>query len=424
MLKVMYDRERQTIGIILDVPVPPELLDHPELSVVLAAFSRAGGETRHSDDQALTELHIQASGWPSFVASIPSPEAAFHGLPLLDLLTAGQSVRDHGLQVNFHQKPFDSPRRYWNFILDQGHFAGYLFNRLGWFAAPVNRVVTSFPLHVDIETASTCNMNCPMCYRRMLKDTGQMDPALFRRIVDECAAEKVFSVRLSWRGEALTHPRIKELIAYACERIPNVSFLTNAFYIDEAMARCFVECGVSYVAVSFDGIGATYEKVRAPASFAENRARLRQLRHLREKAGANRPQVRLCTIWPAIKDDPQAYYEAMQPVSDFIVYNPYINFAGPMTVKPEFICQYPWERLVVAFNGDTQCCTGWNAQDIVLGNATDQSLKSMWQGPAMDRLREIHAAGGRLALPGCAACRHGSKGDENASIDDILARRW
>jgi radical SAM protein with 4Fe4S-binding SPASM domain len=212
------------------------------------------------------------------------------------------------------------------------------------------------------------------------------------------------------------------MIAYATRRIPNVSFLTNAFYLDDDMIDCFIENKVSYISVSFDGLGEVYEKVRHPAKFEENYNLLARLKEKKEAAGVKLPQVRVCTIWPAISSDPDAYYQTMKQVSDYVVYNPYINFTGPMTVKPDFICQYPWERMVVAYNGQAQCCTGWNADDIILGNLKDRTLKEMWHGELMERIRGLHSAGRRMELSSCADCRHGAKGDPNVSIDEILSR--
>jgi radical SAM protein with 4Fe4S-binding SPASM domain len=424
MLKVRYDHTLKRLFFLFDMPLSEADAAHPEFAGFLTRFAGRGGRTEYRNGN-IVSLSIELDGWRSFIGEVLSEQdAAFQLDVLSQLLESGGMELGDGLQVNFHQNPYDTAGRYWQFILNQGNFTLYFFNRVNWDMAPRNRIVTPFPLHVDIETASTCNMNCPMCYRSGLKHTGQMEPELFRKIVDECAAEGVYSVRLSWRGETLTHPNIRELIEYACRNIPNVSFLTNAFYIDEETAQAFIESGVSYVAVSFDGIGEVYEKVRAPARFDVNRGRLARLKELRGAANSTLPQVRLCTIWPAIKDDPEAYTWAMTPVSDYMVCNPYINFAGPMEIKPDFICQYPWERLVVGYDGETQCCTGWNATDIILGNVRDRSLKEMWLSPSMDNIRETHARGGRLEFESCAACRHGSKGDENVSIDQILERRW
>lgn len=425
MLQVHYNRSAGMIVLRFELPTPPSVVGDPEFAELVSCIRTAGGAVDFGRDGECRGFSIDVEGWRQLINDLLPPRQAEFQLQILAQLLASESNElGEGLQVNFHQNPFDTAERFWRFHLAQGNFTRFVFNRVNWYMAPKNQITTPFPLHVDLESASTCNMNCPMCYRRGLKETGQMEPGLFRKLVDECADQEVFSIRLSWRGETLTHPRIKELIAYACERIPNVSFLTNAFFVDEDMAECFIDCGVSYVAVSFDGIGEIYEKVRAPAKFEENRRRLEKLKRMREERGAKLPQVRLCTIWPAIKDDPEAYARTMRPVSDYMVCNPYINFMGPMQIKPDFICQYPWERLVVGFNGDVQCCTGWEADDIILGNASNTSLRDMWHSERMGEIRRLHSEGRRLELQSCARCRHGSKGDEGANINDILERRW
>jgi MoaA/NifB/PqqE/SkfB family radical SAM enzyme len=263
-----------------------------------------------------------------------------------------------------------------------------------------------------------------MCYRDMLSASGQMDPELFRQLVDECQRHGVFSIRLSWRGELLTHPNIREMIAYATARIPNVSFLTNAFYLDDATAECLVESGVAYVAVSFDGVLDVYEAVRAPAKFHESREKVARLKRLREERGASRPQIRLCTVWPAVSRDPEQYQRLMTPVCDYMVCNPYINFKGERRIKPDFICQYPWERIVVGYDGKAQCCTGWEADDIILGQGGRDSIASMWNGPLLEAIRAKHAAGERMSIGSCAECRHGAQGDPDASIQEIVRRKY
>lgn len=404
-----------------EMPAPPSIVGHPALREALGDVRELGGSLEWREGEL--------AGFQMPLASLSALVARRLGSEYTTAFEQGATKRralkaEDGLVVNFHQRAFDTRERFWSFILQQGHFLDYLLNRIFWDFAPKNGVVTPFPLHVDIETASTCNMNCPMCYRRKLAHTGQMDVELFKSIVDECAANGVFSVRLSWRGEALTHPRIAEMIAYSARRIPNVSFLTNAFYLDDAIMDVLVREGLSYLAVSFDGMGEVYDALRRPATFEDSRARLATLREKVAGSGHGLPQVRLCTIWPAISMDPQAYYDSMSQVSDYIVCNPYINFIGDMELKHCFICQYPWERIVVAYDGDIQCCTGWNATDIVLGNAATTSIKDAWHGDRLQRIRELHARGERLSLDSCAACRHGSVGDPDISIWEILERGY
>jgi len=425
MLKCAPDTEKNLI-IRFDMPIPKICMAHPELAHLTASVESLGkGLLDHTPEGELAGMRLSPGHIQSLTANLLEPGEAASQNSLFEKLFSSQIMeKKQGLDINFHQKPFDTKERYWNFILNQGHFASYFFNRLAWFLGPSNEFVTDFPLHVDLESASTCNMNCPMCYRDQLSHTGQMDVDLFKTAVDECAHHHVFSIRLSWRGETLTHPRIKEMIAYACAKIKNVSFLTNAFYLDEDMVDAFISSGLSYLAVSFDGVGDIYEKIRHPAKFDENQGRLLRLMEKRRKEGSLLPQIRLCTIWPAIRHNPEEYTTAMTPVSDYMVCNPYINFKGPMEIKPDFICQYPWERIVIGYNGDTQCCTGWNADDIILGNIREKTIHEMWHSERMNEIRKIHATGNRMTLSSCAQCRHGSKGDPNIILDKILERKY
>lgn len=422
MLKA-YTQDNGHLELIFDTPMPPEAARHQEWKAVADCLDGAGAEIVRAQDGSVTGVKSGPQAWDIFMREFLTEGEYEAQRAFFDMLPAtGAAEAGEGLQVNFHQQSFDTAERYWLFCLNQGHFAKYLFNRIGWYLGPKKGVVTPFPLHVDLETANTCNMNCPMCYRDMMDEVGQMDMGVFRKAVDECAANHVFSVRLSWRGEALTHPRIKEMIEYACERIPNVSFLTNAFYIEDDLIECLVRNQVAYIAVSFDGIDEIYEKIRHPATFDDAWSRLDRLRRAREAAGASRPQIRTCTIWPAVKDDPEAYRNAMSKVADYMVCNPYMNYKGPMEIKEGFICQYPWERIMVAWNGKTLCCTGWNPTDIVLGNVAEKSIKEMWHSPELANIRKIHAQGRRMELETCATCRHGCAGEPNTDIDTILER--
>ena len=425
MLTCKSDKDKLDIG--FDVPVPDVCLKNMEFNELLKTMTDNDSQEciKRNTANEITGLVIKIGTLNRIIdQALPVEIAGVEKKTITNLINNDPGSLKTGLQINFHQRSFDSPERYWNFILNQGNFLLYFFNRIKWFLGPKNEYVTDFPLHVDLESASTCNMNCPMCYRKLLKHTGQMDFELFKKAVDECAENHVYSIRLSWRGETLTHPRIKEMIAYATSKIKNVSFLTNAFYIDEDMIDCFIDAGVNYVAVSFDGIKDIYEKIRAPAEFKTNYDKLLLLKNKKNQKNSLLPQIRLCTIWPAIKDDPDEYYTLMKDVSDYIVCNPYINFAGPMEIKHDFVCQYPWERIVVAYNGDAQCCTGWNADDIILGNIKDKTIYEMWHSSQMDAIRTTHAEGKRMSLNSCAQCRHGSKGDPDITIDEILERKY
>ena len=424
MFKIAIDKKNKRLKFALDVPIPVFIENRDDFKLFIENISRNENFKIFRDNKGnVNSFSIDIDSWIDFIENnFNDEELGFQKKMLDGILRRDFNELGEGLEVNFHQRPFDNSIRYWSFILNQGNFGEYFINRFKWYILSKYSIVSPFPLHVDLETSSMCNMNCPMCYRSQIKNTGQMDIDLFKMTVDECAENNLFSIRLSWRGESLTHPKIEEMIEYATGRIKNVSFLTNAFYLDKNKIDCLIENKVSYVAVSFDGIGENYELIRHPAKFEKSYEKVELLKKRRKDAKSKLPQIRLCTLWPAIKDDSEAYYKTMKEVSDYIVCNPYINFKGPMKVKTDFICQYPWERMVIAYNGDSQCCTGWNADDIILGNIKDSSICDMWHSDLMNKIRSLHAKGKRMKLNSCSECRHGSKGDPNTNIEDILKR--
>jgi len=328
------------------------------------------------------------------------------------------------MDINFHQRLLDNVDRFWDFYGNHGDFLTTFINRFQWHEYSKHFFVSDFPLHVDIETSSKCNMSCPMCFRRNFNDLGEMEWKTFTRIVDECEENGLYSIRLSWRGETMTHPKVFDMIDYSVKRIPNVSFLTNTFYITNKVADFLIEKGLTYLGCSFDGIGDVYNKVRAPAEFEDSMDKLRYLKKKRDRLDLDNPQIRICSIWPAVSKNPKEFYECMKSVSDMVVVNNYKDFAEKPNPVPGFICQYPWERLIIAHDGRAQCCTGWNADDITLGNIKTYTLRKMWHGEILNRLRELHKKGNRMQLRSCSTCRHGNTlPDQSIDIEDIVSRK-
>ena len=125
---------------------------------------------------------------------------------------------------------------------------GYDQYRRNWSRYPKEQFVDEYPILVDIELSSLCNLQCPMCYTitQEFKDKVHaqlMDMQLFRKIVDEISG-KVNAVRLSLRGEATLHPEFISCIRYCKDKgIKEVSFLTNAARLDKEYFIEMAEAG-------------------------------------------------------------------------------------------------------------------------------------------------------------------------------------
>ncbi len=131
------------------------------------------------------------------------------------MLHSYRKLMKKAVKINFFQKSLDTKFRNFLFSYNQGDYMKYLKNRLQWYLYPNIKKVSPFPLHLDVEITSKCNLKCPMCASRHISSEkynryGDMDFSLFKKISDEAAENKIFSVRLSWRGEVFSNPDFLE----------------------------------------------------------------------------------------------------------------------------------------------------------------------------------------------------------------------
>ncbi|QCO07169.1 radical SAM/SPASM domain-containing protein [Azospirillum argentinense] len=318
--------------------------------------------------------------------------------------------------INKGQFTLDTPERAAAFERARGHGCAeeYAENRLQWTNFPHEKRVADYPLHVDLELASICNLRCPMCYTisahfRERVNARLMDFGLFTRLVDECAAGGVYSIRLSLRGEAFLHPRIVDCVRYAKQKgIREVSTLTNGIRLDGALFQELMEAGLDWITVSIDGVGPVYEKIRRPARFDDMVAKLTEFARLRREAGSVKPAIKVQSILPAIAEKPEEFYSIFAPITDLVSANPLIDFMqdkAELPKIPDFSCPQIYQRLVVGADGTCMMCANDESQEIVVGDANRQTLHEIWHGPEMTRIRGLHAQHeGCAALKPCANC--------------------
>jgi len=319
------------------------------------------------------------------------------------------------VKVNWFQQEIDTNERNWNYIKNQGHLLKFLYNRYEWYNYPRLSKVSKFPLHVDIEVSARCDMACPMCPRRHvdISEYDHMEFDLFKRIVDECYDNKLYSARLSWRGESLTHPDFLKFVHYikCIKHIPNVSFLTNGHKMTEEIAKGLVDYGLDYVSFSVDGIGEIYSKIRAPAKFESVYQGIVTLKTIRDSLKKRRPQIRVAGLWPAIAQNPDEYFKKIGKVADKIVSNPIKNYN---TSKAEFVsdyvCQFPWQRLFIGFNGLVQPCSN-SIERLYIGSLTKNTITEVWHGKEMENLRKAHLNKNTINYFACSKCSYKVKTD-------------
>ena len=372
------------------------------------------------------------------------------------------------IPVNPQQYSFDPPERELRFIKAQfpteEEMERYRWYREEWYRTAKEFDPGEAPLAVCCELVSACNLNCSMCYTITEEFQSSVVGAqrimpwpIVRDIIDECAMLGVPSMLFSWRGESTLYRslfegkeyRFADVLAYARHKgILEITSLTNGFNIDEDMVHAIVDAEPSWLSVSVDGLGDTYNRIRFPKSGTETESpfetvanNIRRIIAARDVAGKTRPQIRTNTIFPAIVGNTQAYHAFMEKLGvGWITVNELLDFRGTGldgdllpedAVIKEWACQYPFQRLTVSANGVILPCTGAHNEEkaLLLGryrgtkvkmvtgldgqaqeiNLPETTLAEAWKSNKLEAIRQMHRENRRTEIrPGCQNCRHGA----------------
>jgi radical SAM protein with 4Fe4S-binding SPASM domain len=308
------------------------------------------------------------------------------------------------MKINNVQNSIDTEQRELKFneIRSYGCKEAYKKNRYEWEYNPINNVVANYPLHVDLELASVCNLKCPMCYTitadfKTKVKASLMSFDLFKKIIDEISQNNVYSVRLSLRGESTLHKQFIECIKYAKEKgIREVSTLTaGKKLIDKSFVKKMVDAGIDWITVSIDGVDNVYESIRKPIKFNDIKQVLNNIIEIKRENNSVKPAVKVQGIWPAVKQDVKKYLDIFTPLSDLIYTNPLVDYLSLDELKDieyveYFKCYQPFQRLVIDSNGKAMACANDQMGDVDMGDANHMSIYEIWNSEKMNNFREDH----------------------------------
>ena len=309
-------------------------------------------------------------------------------------------MNERYVPINKGNYSMDTPEREARFheYLGEAWPEGYREYRRNWAEWPRRQHVADYPLLVDLELASVCNLRCPMCYTitadfRKNVDARVMDFALFTKVIDEIGG-KVPALRLSLRGESTVNPRFVDCVRYAKDRgIREVSTLTHGGRLSLEFFQKIQEAGIDWITISIDGVGETYERIRKPIKFDEIVQKVKDIRRFKDEHGLHRPVIKVQGVWPAIAEDPQRYYETFAPYVDLVAFNPLIDYLGhdgDIEYLEDFSCPQQYQRLVIGADGLVMKCSNDEENREVIGNANNQTVHEIWHGPEMQRVRDAH----------------------------------
>lgn len=235
-----------------------------------------------------------------------------------------------------------------------------------------------------------------------------MDYGLFTKIIDEIGTN-VPAIRLSLRGEATLHNEFIECIKYAKSKgIKEVSFLTNASTLTADYFEEILKAGADWITISVDGLGSTYESIRKPLTFDQIITTIKMIKSVKDKYNSHKPVIKIQSIWPAIRENPELFYDTFVEYVDIIAFNPLIDYLSndsDILYENGFVCPQLYQRLVVGVDGRVMICANDEEGTVIVGDANDQTVHQIWHGKNMNKYRELYKKkDGFMELALCRKC--------------------
>jgi MoaA/NifB/PqqE/SkfB family radical SAM enzyme len=304
------------------------------------------------------------------------------------------------------------------------------------------------PVCLYLETTNRCNLLCTTCPRTYeeLEPPADMSWELFTSIVDQ-TPDLVRAV-LHGVGEPMLVKNLPRMVRYLKDRDVYVLFNTNGTVLNERNGRALIAAGLDELRVSLDASNAkSFREIRGKNYFDRILRNVRAFRELQEREGHDKPRV---SAWlTGLKETVQELPAFVKVAAEIGVKEVYlqrlvffdenaIGKARPdealferlsreesvylkeaeelarslgltfsasgaaselgMSLKksegdsPWSLCRRPWTLMYFTANGRAlPCCIAPFSQrgyeHYTLGDATQQSLREIWNGSAYQSFR-------------------------------------
>lgn len=289
-------------------------------------------------------------------------------------------------------------------------------------------IETPYVLFVD--PASACNFRCPFCptgHLKLIKDTGRYQGAMkfevFRKVIDDLAEfEKPIKVlRMYKDGEPFLNKNLAGMIDYAKKSgfVEYIDTTTNGSLMTPERLGPMLEAGLDKINISVDGMNPEqYLKFTGFEfdfdGFVEN------VKWLYDNKGN-------CEVVTKIPGDlitepqKQEFLDTFGDHCDRIFIEnfapcwPQFDVEGHTGIKitegiykqpiqPTDTCPYIFYGFSVNADGlASSCFLDWGRK-LIIGDAKEESLKSLWNSDKMNALRLQHLEGKRSENPVCSNC--------------------
>lgn len=294
-------------------------------------------------------------------------------------------------------------------------------------------ILLKLPRDISVETASFCNLKCPMCIQSdSMKNIHRQSKVLklddFKKFVDDIKGF-AYSISLYYAGEPLLNKNLFDMIAYANDSGLLTYINTNGVLLkNPEIRKKLLQSGLFKVHISFDGATQeTYESYRVGADFYSVKDSIKKF--IAERGEAALPIIGLQTIAttktiPEFNDyiemakgmgadyafsaskyvDQYKHDPYPEDLEDLLIGGEYSRYErlekGRLIKKPcdSKQCPYLYNIYILTDGTIVHCCYDYDGE-YTFGNAFQKNLKELWFDKKYLTWRKNEA--GPMHLPLC-----------------------
>lgn len=258
-----------------------------------------------------------------------------------------------------------------------------------------------FFVKIQIQTDSRCNAKCTTCpypQTRKILPQGQMEEGLFYKIVDQIKGKGVERTSLFLMNEPLIDKRLERFTTHLKANVPETTALifTNGQLLSPGRALTLAEAGIDEIDISINGFNReSHERFMQGVNFERIMKNLHEVGKLYHEGHLKEMRVKVVGLKPPGTDEEASKLQEETGIEVFL--KPVTNRAGLVDTHSlgggldspceKTICQRPFVKAYVLYNGDMVLCNCDWMRTKVIGNMKNSSLETLWQSQTMMEVR-------------------------------------
>ncbi|MHA2243256.1 MAG: radical SAM/SPASM domain-containing protein [Candidatus Thorarchaeota archaeon] len=246
---------------------------------------------------------------------------------------------------------------------------------------------------VDVELTNRCNYRCVMCptgQKTIKRETGDMDYKLYLKLIEEIAPYSIPIRFIRW-GEPMLYEKLIDAIIEAKTLDCICHINTNGSLMNTEWADFFVKVGLDSIKFSFQGVDEKgYRYMRNSPHFTRILRQIKMLHYTREFYEAKTPFIQIGTTLTHEQDSAvEDFKNTVDSYTDAVYIGSTRDLQCPSRKDQYCECPEVFDKLSINWDGTVSACCGDYDNYTIVGDFRNQTLKEIWDGEPLHKMRQM-----------------------------------